>query len=151
MNGDLAGDFFDEAQVHAAIGLRWGGHGDEDDLAMLDALLRGGGEAQTAGGDVLFDDGFEAWLVNGNLSSEEGLDFAWVIVHAADLMADFCKTSACGETDVTGTDDGEFHVRASTLRAHGWWLKYTLQTFSSRWAGINCRLASAGPGRRCRD
>jgi hypothetical protein len=78
-------------------------------LAMIDTSFRAGGEAKAFGGDVFLDQSFEAGLVDGDLAGEECLDFTRVIVHADDVMSDFGEAGACGESDVTGTDDGKFH------------------------------------------
>ena len=107
--GDLSGDLFHEGEIDAAIGLGRGGDGDEEDFAMIDALLGAGGEAEALGGDVFLHEGFQAGLINGDLAGEEGLDLAGIIVHADDVMADFGEAGACGESDITRTDDGELH------------------------------------------
>jgi hypothetical protein len=78
---------------------------------VIDALLGASGEAEALGGDVFFHQGFEAGLINRDLAGEEGLDFAWVIVHADDVVPDFGEAGACGESDVTRTDDGELHEK----------------------------------------
>ncbi len=107
--GDLTGHLFDEAQVHAAICLRRCGHGDEEHLPMVHAFLGAGGEAQALRRHILLHQRLQAGLINGDLTSQQGLDLAGVIVHADDVVPHFGKAGACGESDVTRTDDGELH------------------------------------------
>ena len=44
VDGDFPGDSLDEAEVDAAIGLRWCRYGDENDLGFLDGIADGIGE-----------------------------------------------------------------------------------------------------------
>ena len=107
--GDLAGHLLHKAQVHAAVWLGRGGHGDEQHLAMVHAFFRAGGETQALGGHVLADHGLQARFINRNAASLQGLDLFFIVVHADNLVACFSETGACGEPDVAGADDGKFH------------------------------------------
>ena len=76
------------------------GHGDEDDLRVIDAVLDAAGEAQALRGDVAIDDFLEARLVDRDLAGLERLDFARVVIDADDVVADFREARAGDETDI---------------------------------------------------
>ena len=50
------------------------------------------------------------WLEERQSSLLEGVDFGRVPVDTNDLMADFRKTKAGYQPDVSGSDDGEVHI-----------------------------------------
>lgn len=81
-DGDFSGDFFDVAEVDAAVWLGWGGDGDEDDFAEADAFFCGGGEVEAVGDDVFANELFEAWFVDGDFAFLQGLDFIGVVIDA---------------------------------------------------------------------
>src|SRR6266576_675903 len=64
--GDLARDFFDEAQVDAAVALRWSRHRNENDLRVIDAFFNTIAEAQPMGGDVAVNQFFQTGFVDGD-------------------------------------------------------------------------------------
>ena len=113
--GDLAGDALDVGEIDAAIGLRRRGHGDEDDLRMIDAVLDGIGEAQALGGDVAVHEVFEAGLVDRDLAGLQRIDFALVVIDADDVVADFGEAGAGDEADITGANDAEIHFSKKTV------------------------------------
>ena len=39
----------------------------------------------------------------------EAFDFACVHIHAENVIADIGKTCACDQTNITGTENGDFH------------------------------------------
>src|SRR5690606_39102286 len=68
------------------------------------------GEAQPAFGDVAGDDGLEPRLPDGDDASLELVDLALVDVDADHGVADFRQAGTRDETDIAGTEDGEFHA-----------------------------------------
>ena len=113
--GDVAGHDLDETQIDGAVGLRRGGHGDEDDVGVLDAFAGAGGETEAPGGDVALDHFFEARLVDGDAAGLEHLHLVGVVIDADDVVADLGKAGAGDEADVAGANDGEFHVSQKKL------------------------------------
>ena len=107
--GDFAGDFFDVGQVHAAVGLGRGGDGDEHDLRVVHPLLGARRKLQPLRGDVLVDQLFEARFVDGDFAGEQRVHLALVVVHADDVVADFREAGTRDKTDITGTNDADFH------------------------------------------
>ena len=95
MDGDLAGDALDEAEIDAAVGLGRRGNGDEDDFRSGDGIADRGGEGEASGGDVLFDEVFEAGFIDGDLAILEGVDFFEIVIDADDGVTDFSEAGAC--------------------------------------------------------
>jgi hypothetical protein len=76
---------------------------------MADTLLGGGGEFEPTGGDVLFHQLGKTGFVNRDFAAEEDVNFFGVIIDSGDMMAHLGKAGAAGETDVSGSDDGDIH------------------------------------------
>jgi hypothetical protein len=107
--GNVARDFFDEAQIHRTVRLRRRGHGDENHVGFLDALGGAAGERQPSGGDIFLHEFFESRLINRDAAGLEQFDLGRVVVHAHDLMPDFGEAGAGDQADVTRADEGELH------------------------------------------
>lgn len=103
---DLPGHGLDKAQIDRAVRLRRRGHGDEDHVGILDAVLGGGGKAEAAGGDVVLHQFGEARLVNGQAAGLKEFDLLRVAIDADDVMADLGETGTGDETHVASADDG---------------------------------------------
>ena len=106
---NLAGDFLDVGKINAAIGLWRRGDGDENDIGTIHAFLGAGGEVQALGGDIAVEKVLEARFVDGNFSSAELLDFFRVVIDANHIVADLGEASARDETDISGSNNTEFH------------------------------------------
>src|SRR4029434_3676299 len=92
--GDLTRDSLDVAQVDGAVRLRRRRDGDEDDLAVIDAVFDGIGEAEAPGGDVAMDQFFDARFINGDYTTLQHVDCALVVVDTDDVVADFSEAGA---------------------------------------------------------
>src|SRR5438105_9078740 len=66
--GNFARHFLNKTEIDAAVMLRWGRDGDEDDLRILDPFLDAAAKAQPLGRDITMDELFEAGLVNWNFA-----------------------------------------------------------------------------------
>ena len=64
---------------------------------------------QALGSDIAVEKVLEARLVNGNFSGAELLDFFCVVIDANHIVADFGEASARDETDISGSNNTEFH------------------------------------------
>ena len=107
--GDLPRDFFDKAEIDAAVRLLRSRHGDEDNLRVLDAILNAAGEAKPLRRHISVNDFLQSGFIDGHLARPEGLYFSWIVIHADDVMANVGKAGAGDETDITGADDGNIH------------------------------------------
>src|SRR5205807_4653751 len=99
--GNLARDLFDEAKIDFAIGLGRRGHGDEDDLGLIDAFADAIAKVQAMRGDVSMNDFLQARFVNGNTAVAQGLDFLLVVIYADDVVTDVGKASSGNQSYVT--------------------------------------------------
>ena len=106
--GNVTRHFFNIAQIHTAIGIRRRRHGNEHDIRKVHAFFGIGGELEPPARHRLLHDFLKTRLVNGNLASQQRLDFLRVAVHAHHMVPDLGETSARGESNVTGTNDGQF-------------------------------------------
>jgi hypothetical protein len=114
--GNFSRDFLNEAKIDTAVRLLRSGHGDEDDLRIVDAVLDAAGETEPLRGNVPVNDFFEAGLVDGNFAGPQRFHFPRIVIDADDVVAYVCKTSARDEADVAGTDDGNIHGKKSWRR-----------------------------------
>ena len=103
--GDFPRHFFNVGQVHGAVRIGRGGHGNEDDFTFRDGISNGGGKFQASHGHVFFHEFFQLGLVNGNGPGLECAYFFRVIVHTDDVVAHFRKTGARGKSHVATADD----------------------------------------------
>ena len=86
---------------------------------MVDGLFNIGGEMQAAGGDIAADHLEEPRLVDGDTPFLQDTDLFRVDVDADDVIANFSQTGATDQTDITGTDDGDFHVISAKIVCKG--------------------------------
>ena len=104
--GDLARDALDEAKVDAAIGLRRGGHGDEDDRAKpstaspMEAV-----KLRRPAATFFLHQFLEPRLVNGNLPVLERVHLLQVVVDADDRVAHFGRSGARDQSDIARADN----------------------------------------------
>ncbi len=78
-------------------------------VPCCDGLFDVGGEVQAAGGDVAADHFLQARFVDRNAAFFEDADLFRIDVQAEDVVAHFGQTGATDQTDITGTDNGNFH------------------------------------------
>ncbi len=62
---------------------------------------------------------FQAWLVDGNLTSLQCLDLACVVIDADHVVADVGKAGAGHETDISGANNREIHREQGETAALG--------------------------------
>jgi hypothetical protein len=106
---NLAGDFLDVGKIDAAIWLWRGGDGDENDIGTIDTFLGAGCEMKAFGSDIAVQKVLKAGFVDGNFSGAELLDFFRVVIDANHIVADLGEASARDETDISGSNNTEFH------------------------------------------
>ena len=116
---DFAGDFFDELQIHRAIGIGRCWHRDKDHIAVIDSLLRVGGEGKAPGRDILGDEVGEAGLVDGDFAPQQRLDFLRVVVDAHHFVPHFREAGTRRQADISGTDNRQFHLEKGQLATVG--------------------------------
>src|SRR5438309_622851 len=107
--GNFARHFLNKTEIDAAVMLRRGRDGDEDNLRILDPFLDATSEAQPLGRNITMDEFFESGFVNWNFACAQSFDFSGIIVDASNVMANFGKTGAGNKTDVYRTDDCNIH------------------------------------------
>ena len=107
---DLAADLFDVRQIGLASIARRSSNGDKNDFGERGSFLNGRRKFQPAGGDITVNYFFEPRLVNGHFSAFQDLDLVLVIIHAQHVVADLCKTGACHQADVSGSNNRDFHA-----------------------------------------
>ena len=107
--GNLAGDLLNVGKIDAAIWLWRGGDGDENDIGAIHSFLGAGGEMKAPGSDIAVEKVLEAGFVNGNFSGTELFDFFSVVIDANHIVADFGEASAGDETNISGSNNAEFH------------------------------------------
>ena len=107
--GDLASNFLDEGEIHAAVGLGWRRHRNENNLRMIDAVFDAVRKAQSAGGNIAMNDFFQAGFVNRDLPALQAIDLSLVVVDADDIVADIGEASTSHETDISRTNNRNIH------------------------------------------
>ena len=109
--GDLFRGLADALEIGLAVAMTPGGSDrDEHGLRTGDRFLDLGGKREPPGVDVRFDQGFEAGLVDRNVSAAQlsGL-FAGIAVDADHVDAELRKAGAGYQTDITRTDHSDAH------------------------------------------
>src|ERR1044072_3257269 len=92
--GNFARDFFDEAQVYASIGVRGGGHRDENNLGIIDSFLDAFGKAESWRVAVAMNQFFQSGFVDRYTPRTQHFDFTCIIIDADNVVADVGKTGA---------------------------------------------------------
>lgn len=77
---------------------------------MGDALGYIGGETQPTAGAVAPNHLVEARFVNGDFATLKHGHLARVHVHAQHIVADLGETGAGDQPNITGAEEGDFHV-----------------------------------------
>ena len=80
---------------------------------MINAFGDIGGKRQPPRFGVVADDVVQARFVNGNFTVVKHVDFALVDIDADNFVADIGETCAGNQSDVAGSENGNFH--ATTL------------------------------------
>jgi hypothetical protein len=101
------------AHVGGAVLVRRGPHGDELHRTMGHAFLHICRETQTPRRHVVLDHLLQAGLVNGYDARLQLGDLAFVDVEAKHVVAEVGKAGAGHESDVTGSDNSDFHFPGS--------------------------------------
>ena len=102
-------------EVGGAVFVGRGADGDELDGAVLHGFLDIGGEVQAAGGNVAADHVLQAGFEDRDAACFEDADLLGIDIETEDIIAHLGQTGAADQTDVTGADDGDFHVDFSLL------------------------------------
>ena len=80
------------------------------DGAVVDGLVDVGREAQATGGDIAPDHVLQPRFVDGNAAGFEDADLFRIDIKAEHVIAYFGQTGAADQSNITGTDNGDFHV-----------------------------------------
>ncbi len=113
---DVACGFEHILQVGRAVLVRRRADGDELDLAVRDARLDIGREAQAPCRAVARDDVQQPRFVNRHPAVVQDVDLALIDVETEDVVTDLREAGARDETDIAGADDGDFHRCSGTSR-----------------------------------
>lgn len=97
-------------QVGGAILIGWSAHSDHLNHAELRSLLDIEGEGQAPGVDVSLHHAIEPRFMNGNDSSAQARDLAFVDIQALDLVTHVGQTGAGHKADIASPDDGNLHT-----------------------------------------
>ena len=84
--------------------------GDELDGAMVNGLVDVGREVQATGGHIAPDHFLQPRFVDGYAASFKDADLFRIDIKAENVIAHFGQTGATDQSNVTGADDGDFHV-----------------------------------------
>lgn len=83
---------------------------DELQHAVRNAGRDIGRKLQASGGAVARDDFVEARFMDRDAAVVQQRDFVHIQIEAKYIIAQFGQTGAGHEADITGTDDGDFHI-----------------------------------------
>ena len=115
--GDGAGGGGDIAQVGFAIHAGGRAHGDEDELAALQAFGIGGGKGKATGAHVALHQLMETRLVDGHLAALQAFDLFFVDVQGDDAVAQIGEAGGSNNTDITDADHADlFHFSRPPLK-----------------------------------
>ena len=96
-------------QVRAAVFIAWCTNADEDGLCILVRSLLVEREMNTSGLNVARQHLRETRLIDRALAALEFLNLPRINIKAGHLIASLCKARARDESNVSGSDHGEFH------------------------------------------
>ena len=97
-------------QIGAAVLVRWGSHGAENDFDFAENRGKIGREMETSFTDVFFDKFLESRLINRHDAVVEFIDLFGVDIHASNIRAHFGKTGSRDQTDISGSYDCNVHI-----------------------------------------
>jgi hypothetical protein len=106
---ELAGRVEHILHVGQAVAIGRRANGDELDLAVARRKTRVVAEAQALAGDVAVHDLTEARLVHRQTTRVQHRDLGCVHVQTVDVVAEIGEAGGRDETDITRTDDRDFH------------------------------------------
>ena len=115
---DGAGNIEDVLQVGAAILVGWGADGAEDDVHLIDDVLKTRRETQSARLAVLVDQCLKSRLIDGNLALVQGVNFLFVDIDAGHVYTHFAETGAGDESDISSAYNRDFHMMMSCFKMH---------------------------------
>ncbi len=98
---DFAGNFFDETKIDISIRLLWGGHGNKNDLRIIDAFPNTPTELQPVGRHIAMNNFLEARLENWDAASLERLNLSCIVIDANDIVSDIGETRAGDKANVS--------------------------------------------------
>src|SRR5919198_6461636 len=109
-------------KVHFPVGQGWCVHAQEHQNGIRECLCRIDGERQSAVRSRGFEQLREMRLLERRFVLAQQLDAIAVHIEDSNIVPNRRQTSRRGESDVTGSDDSEFHrlgLQSSSLRAIG--------------------------------
>ena len=90
--------------------MRGSWHGNKYNIGVIHPLFGACRKVETLGGHIAMDQVLKAGLIDWHFTGEQLLDFFLVVVHAGDRVTDFSEAGTRNQSDVSRTNNAEFHV-----------------------------------------
>ena len=107
---ELAGNFEHIAKVGRDVFIRRGAYGREDDIGIVDAGGKAGGEKQASCLSILQHHFLETRFIDGHDTLLEVLDFLFVDVYTGNGVTHFCEASATDQAYVACAYHCDIHI-----------------------------------------
>src|SRR5688500_12258515 len=103
-------------KIRRAVFTRWSTNGDEKNFDIFDRRLEIRGESEPALALIALDQRIQPRLIDRQYVPLQPLDFSFIDVGTADVVARLGEACSNDETDVTGSDDSNVHCAGPWIR-----------------------------------